>query len=70
VHHSYEPAHRNKNFAFMFPVWDVIFGTFHVPQDNANVKFGLGPGQEDEFTSCIALYWLPVRSALSLVRSK
>jgi sterol desaturase/sphingolipid hydroxylase (fatty acid hydroxylase superfamily) len=70
VHHSYEPAHRNKNFAFMFPVWDVIFGTFHVPQDNANVKFGLGPGQEDEFTSCIALYWLPVRSALSLLRRK
>ncbi|MEM9499967.1 MAG: sterol desaturase family protein, partial [Pseudomonadota bacterium] len=30
VHHSYHPDHIDKNFAFMLPVWDVIFGTYHM----------------------------------------
>ena len=32
IHHSLEPAHINKNFAFMFPMWDVIFGTYYHPK--------------------------------------
>ncbi|MDG2004023.1 MAG: sterol desaturase family protein [Novosphingobium sp.] len=31
IHHSLEPQHINKNFAFMFPMWDVIFGTYYHP---------------------------------------
>ena len=32
IHHSLEPQHIDKNFAFMFPMWDVIFGTYYHPQ--------------------------------------
>ena len=32
IHHSLEPAHINKNYAFMFPMWDVIFGTYYHPK--------------------------------------
>jgi len=32
IHHSLEPAHINKNYAFMFPMWDVIFGTYFHPR--------------------------------------
>jgi sterol desaturase/sphingolipid hydroxylase (fatty acid hydroxylase superfamily) len=32
IHHSLEPQHINKNYAFMFPMWDVIFGTYCHPQ--------------------------------------
>ena len=31
IHHSRLPHHRDKNFAFVFPVWDVLFGTYYVP---------------------------------------
>jgi len=65
VHHSYHPAHMNKNFAFMFPVWDLMFRTFHVPPTNADVKFGLSDHQEEEFRSCIDLYWVPFQNAAS-----
>ena len=64
VHHSYHPAHINRNFAFMFPVWDLVFGTFHVPPTNADVKFGLGEEREAEYQSCLDLYVRPVRELL------
>lgn len=65
VHHSYHPSHINKNFAFMFPVWDLAFGTFRLPSTNADVKFGLNEHQEEEFTSCLGLYWVPFRNIAS-----
>jgi len=63
VHHSYHPTHINKNFAFMFPVWDLMFGTFRMPSTNADVKFGLGEQGDEELTSCLRLYWVPFRDA-------
>lgn len=32
IHHSREPEHRDKNFAVIFPVWDVLFGTYYQPR--------------------------------------
>jgi sterol desaturase/sphingolipid hydroxylase (fatty acid hydroxylase superfamily) len=68
IHHSCHPDHIDKNFAFMFPVWDVLFRTFHLPEDNRDVKFGIGEGKADELTSCLRLYFIPVRDAYRLVR--
>ena len=62
VHHSYHPTHINKNFAFMFPVWDVVFGTYQMPETDADVKFGLSEREDEEFTSCIDLYLVPFRN--------
>jgi sterol desaturase/sphingolipid hydroxylase (fatty acid hydroxylase superfamily) len=67
VHHSYHPDHIDKNFAFMFPIWDVIFKTYHMPEDNRDVKFGIGEGNADELTSCLRLYWVPVRDAIRVL---
>jgi len=30
-HHSSVPAHFNSNFAALFPIWDVIAGSYHRP---------------------------------------
>ena len=59
IHHSYRPKHINKNFAFMFPVWDVIFGTYVMPDDERDIRFGLGTSEEREYRSCLSLYFLP-----------
>lgn len=32
IHHSLLPEHQDKNFAFVFPVWDVLFGTYYAPK--------------------------------------
>jgi sterol desaturase/sphingolipid hydroxylase (fatty acid hydroxylase superfamily) len=63
IHHSYQPEHVDKNFAFMFPVWDLIFGTYCLPKTGDDVRFGLSETQEDEYRTCLDLYFLPVRSA-------
>lgn len=70
VHHSCHPDHIDKNFAFMFPVWDVIFRTYHMPEDNRDVKFGIGEGNAVELTSCTRLYWVPVRDAYRVLKAQ
>jgi sterol desaturase/sphingolipid hydroxylase (fatty acid hydroxylase superfamily) len=32
IHHSNLPEHFNKNFATAFPLWDILFGTYHHPE--------------------------------------
>jgi sterol desaturase/sphingolipid hydroxylase (fatty acid hydroxylase superfamily) len=32
IHHSRLPAHFDKNFAGMFPLWDLLFGTYYHPE--------------------------------------
>jgi sterol desaturase/sphingolipid hydroxylase (fatty acid hydroxylase superfamily) len=61
VHHSCHPDHIDKNFAFMLPVWDVLFGTFCLPETNKDVKFGLGNGEESDYKSVFGLYLVPFR---------
>ena len=63
VHHSCHPDHIDKNFAFIFPIWDVVFGTMCLPKDNRDVKYGLGTGEEGDYRSCLGLYVVPIRKA-------
>lgn len=70
VHHSCHPDHIDKNFAFMFPVWDVIFGTYEMPPDNRDVKFGVTTGDDADLDSVLRLYWVPFRDAWRVARRR
>ena len=70
VHHSCHPKHIDKNFAFMFPMWDLIFGTYLMPDDNRDVKFGVTEGDGEDLDSVLRLYWVPFRDAFRLFVSK
>ena len=70
VHHSCHPDHFDKNFAFMFPLWDVIFGTYIMPEDNRDVKFGVAGMKPMEMDSCWKLYWVPFQKAGRRIRRK
>ena len=39
-HHSDEAAARDKNFAGIFPVWDILFGTYYMPRNILPASFG------------------------------
>jgi sterol desaturase/sphingolipid hydroxylase (fatty acid hydroxylase superfamily) len=39
-HHSADAASREKNYAPMFPVWDLMFGTFYMPRRGRPERFG------------------------------
>ncbi len=68
VHHSCHPDHWDKNFAFIFPVWDVIFGTYEMPEDNRDVKFGVTGVKHGEMDSCLKLYYVPFKKSFARLR--
>jgi sterol desaturase/sphingolipid hydroxylase (fatty acid hydroxylase superfamily) len=39
-HHTDETEARDKNFAGLFPVWDILFGTYYMPKDRRPTSFG------------------------------
>lgn len=40
-HHSNEPEAKNKNFAGLLPLWDVLFGTYYMPKERVPANFGI-----------------------------
>ena len=40
-HHSREPKAREKNFAGLLPVWDIIFRTYFMPRNRWPENFGI-----------------------------
>ena len=39
-HHTDEAHARDKNFAGLLPLWDIVFGTYHMPRDRVPERFG------------------------------
>jgi sterol desaturase/sphingolipid hydroxylase (fatty acid hydroxylase superfamily) len=40
-HHSRDKEAWDKNFAGLFPFWDLVFGTFYMPKDRLPENFGI-----------------------------
>jgi sterol desaturase/sphingolipid hydroxylase (fatty acid hydroxylase superfamily) len=59
IHHSVARRHWNKNYGFVFAVWDWLFQSLYVPKEREQLQFGLGTGEEREFSSPLRLYFLP-----------
>ncbi|OSO82691.1 sterol desaturase family protein [Burkholderia pseudomallei] len=45
IHHTNQPERIDKNFAFYFPIWDVIFGTYLRPEKGHHEPTGLTSGE-------------------------
>jgi sterol desaturase/sphingolipid hydroxylase (fatty acid hydroxylase superfamily) len=45
IHHSLEAPHRDRNFAAVFPLWDLLFGTFYRPRPGEFPRTGLASGE-------------------------
>jgi sterol desaturase/sphingolipid hydroxylase (fatty acid hydroxylase superfamily) len=39
-HHTDEANARDKNFAGLLPLWDILFGTYYMPRDRTPERFG------------------------------
>ena len=57
VHHSVIPNETNSNFGAVFPIWDILFGTFRTStrQPHESMELGLEGVPEERTT---ALRWL------------
>lgn len=53
-HHSRDPEAIDRNFAGLFPVWDLIFGTWYMPRDRMPCDFGVHEPTPDTLWGQIA----------------
>jgi sterol desaturase/sphingolipid hydroxylase (fatty acid hydroxylase superfamily) len=66
VHHSRLPEHQNKNFASVFPILDVLFGTFYRPQPTEFPPTGVH--QEPDILRLSQALALPFREWVRMLR--
>jgi sterol desaturase/sphingolipid hydroxylase (fatty acid hydroxylase superfamily) len=70
IHHSADPRHFNRNFGSFLAIFDWMFGTLHVPQqESPRLKFGAGETGEDPH-SLSALLIDPVFKSLGALGLK
>ncbi|MBL8522935.1 MAG: sterol desaturase family protein [Betaproteobacteria bacterium] len=43
-HHTSQEEGRDRNFAGFFPLWDVLFGTYYMPDGKQPQQFGVADG--------------------------
>lgn len=70
IHHSKLREHHDKNFAGYFPLWDVLFGTYHAPKRDEYPPTGLADGGKLDTVTSITLGPIPkwARSATQTAR--
>jgi len=63
VHHSADPEETDSNFSAVFPIWDLVFGTFRTRTARPPLEMPLGLTEvRDERTASVAwLLGLPFR---------
>ncbi|MDZ4288471.1 MAG: sterol desaturase family protein [Prosthecobacter sp.] len=57
-HHSRQPEAIDKNFAGLFPLWDLLFGTFYMPRSRVPEDFGITDVMPNHLPGQL---WLPFR---------
>ena len=62
IHHSVQPEHYDRNFAFIFPIYDVVLGTYRPAQPGERPATGLEDGDRPHGLMDVALW--PLRSRL------
>jgi sterol desaturase/sphingolipid hydroxylase (fatty acid hydroxylase superfamily)/creatinine amidohydrolase/Fe(II)-dependent formamide hydrolase-like protein len=66
IHHSADPVHFDRNFGFMFSLWDRMLGSLYVPKEKEELNFGLGGEEHGDYRSVWNLYFLPFKKSVKL----
>ena len=67
LHHSKEARHIDKNFGFMFSLWDWAFGTLYLPREREKFRIGLSDNSEYDYSTIWRILWVPFAKAFKLV---
>jgi sterol desaturase/sphingolipid hydroxylase (fatty acid hydroxylase superfamily) len=62
LHHSTDARHCDKNFGFLFAVWDRLLGTLTLPDADTAYELGLSGGEHLAYDSVWAFYSLPFKN--------
>ncbi|NCG19232.1 MAG: hypothetical protein GWP91_09490 [Rhodobacterales bacterium] len=69
IHHSTDPRHHNTNIGRYFVFWDMIAGTFYLPEEREELTFGIVEPERIDFDyhSVWAIYIEPFYRAFELL---
>lgn len=67
IHHSCRADHLDKNMGLVFAFWDWAARSLYVPRGREYFRMGLVDGEDEEFSSVLALYFLPFLKAWRLI---
>lgn len=72
IHHSTNIILQNKNIGVSFAIWDVLFGSLYIPQEDEaeNTIFGLEEEKDEDFQNLFSIYFLPFRRILERIRNR
>ena len=70
IHHSRDERHWDKNFGFIFAIWDALLRTLYVPREREVIEFGVPGSDPEDFATVRRLYTRPFRRAIDDLRSR
>jgi sterol desaturase/sphingolipid hydroxylase (fatty acid hydroxylase superfamily) len=70
IHHSKARKHWDKNFGFIFSIWDYMYGSLYIPKERETIEFGIGNGEERDYSSPLHLYFVPFKKAWAILKSR
>lgn len=71
IHHSQERHHWDRNFGFGFALWDWLFGTIYVPQQDEPFRLGLPEGRgAGQYETLRELYLRPFSGIARLLAAR
>jgi sterol desaturase/sphingolipid hydroxylase (fatty acid hydroxylase superfamily) len=59
IHHSAAEKHFDKNYGFMFSIWDYLAGSLYIPKERENLYWGLYNEDQRKYDSVWKLYTRP-----------
>ncbi|MEM7259379.1 MAG: sterol desaturase family protein, partial [Pseudomonadota bacterium] len=63
IHHSIDARHYDRNFGFVFSIWDWLFRCRYIPTQKEDVQVGLLPG-ETPYRGFLDMMWRPFPDSL------
>jgi Sterol desaturase len=66
LHHSAQREHYDKNFGFIFSLWDQLAGTLYIPRQDEKFILGL-PDEAEKYRTVRQLYFQPFIGAARLL---
>jgi len=71
MHHSVDPAHYDRNFGSCLAIWDYVFGTLAIPQEQSpRLTYGVEEAEGVDPHSVITLLITPVQRAIAALLPK
>ncbi|TGK18976.1 sterol desaturase family protein [Leptospira fluminis] len=63
IHHSKDRDLQNMNLGVTFAIWDLIWGSLHIPdpKENESTDFGLKNSNPEDYSKLTSIYLVPFR---------